>query len=476
MIGKQFYLGKFVSRLLRAITMLNSQRKVRLGDYVVHQKGFAFKSSQYTSAGHPIIRVSNFTDRSVDISDLYFTSDSTQQYEKFKVRCFDVVIATVGSWPANPASIVGKTICIPPECEGALLNQNAVILRGTNELEQRFLFYLLKTQKFQEYIVSKAQDSANQASITLDDIFDFEFELPTLEYQKFVISQLRTLDDKIELNRKMNKTLEAMAQALFKSWFVDFEPVKSKAKGKKPFGLDVEVASLFPNSFEESKFGLIPKGWEVSTIENVCIFLNGYAFKSNLMTTTSVDAKRIFKMGNIIKGGGFNPNGCNDYYPNSEIKNLSRYLAQKGDLLMCMTDMKNNVALLGNTALMPVSDEYLVNQRVGLLRTKEPHIVNHPFLFLLTNESTFLEELRSRANSGVQVNLSTEQIKKSKFILPSVSIHKFFDKIALPIFEKIEINCKESEYLKNLRNLLLPKLISGQIRIKDAEKILGNMT
>lgn len=290
---------------------------------------------------------------------------------------------------------------------------------------------------------------------------------PSKKHQIFIGRLGKAINQQIELNNQIDETLESMAKAIFKEWFVDFGPVKAKAEGKKTFGMDDETAALFPDSFEESELGQTPKDWKVTTIDDVCIFQNGYAFKSNLMTTNSEDAKRIFKMGNIVKGGGFNADGSDDYYPNSETQGLDRYLAQKGDLLMCMTDMKNNVALLGNTALMPVSDKYLINQRVGLLRTKNLHKVNYPFLFLLTNEPIFLEELRSRANSGVQVNLSTEEIKKSKFILPSEAIHKSFDKLILPFYEKIESNRIENEHLKNTRDLLLPKLISGEIQLED---------
>lgn len=174
-------------------------------------------------------------------------------------------------------------------------------------------------------------------------------------------------------------------------------------------------------------------------------------------------------MGHIKKGGGLNQSGTKDYFEKEKSEKLGRYLIKKGDLLMCMTDMKNNVALLGHTALMDVDDCYLLNQRVGLLRSKNTQVANYPFLYILTNSENFIEDLRSRANSGVQVNLSTKEIKETKFILPSKSIHREFDSRVLNLWEQIfTLECEQT-YLEELRDTLLPKLLSGELSPTQAE-------
>jgi type I restriction enzyme S subunit len=202
----------------------------RLGELVSHQKGHAFKSKDYRPQGHGIVRVSDFTDRSIDTESCnYLAEELAHNYDSVALKHGDVIIATVGSWPTNPASVVGKTVRVPKEANSFLLNQNAVKLTANDRLDQTFLFHLLKTETFQGYIVSLAQGSASQASITLKSIFDFNARLPPLPEQKAIAHILGSLDDKIELNRKMNATLEGMAQALFKSWFVDFDPVIDNA-------------------------------------------------------------------------------------------------------------------------------------------------------------------------------------------------------------------------------------------------------
>ena len=140
-----------------------------------------------------------------------------------------------------------------------------------------------------------------------------------------------------------------------------------------------------------------------------------------------------------------------------------------------MTDMKNNVALLGHTALMDIDNEFLLNQRVGMLRSKDASIVNYPFLYILTNSEVFIEDLRRRANSGVQVNLSTSEIKNTKFILPPKNIHQRFNEIVEATFGKLFLLEQQQDSLTEIRDTLLPRLISGQLRINQAQDLINEV-
>jgi type I restriction enzyme S subunit len=174
-------------------------QKIRLEDFAVHQKGFAFKSKDYVEDGVAVVRVSNLTTSSIDVSDLKFVSEQVAVgKDNFRLSQNDVVIATVGSWPKNPASVVGKVIRVPEKCNDSLLNQNAVRFRArSNEYhDQIFLYYLLKSKEFSDYIISTAQGSANQASITLRDIYAFEFDCSSYEERKSVALILLKLDEK----------------------------------------------------------------------------------------------------------------------------------------------------------------------------------------------------------------------------------------------------------------------------------------
>ncbi|MEH1862276.1 MAG: restriction endonuclease subunit S [Nostoc sp.] len=154
----------------------------KLGNYIKTQKGFAFKSQWYQDSGVPLVKVSNFTEDSINTQNLICISEEiAQQYKKHKLDSNDIIIQTVGSWASNPKSVVGKVIRVPRQAQKSLLNQNAVKLIPEIPLNETFLYYLLKRNDFKNYIIGCAQGAASQASITLDSIREFKFLLPSIE-------------------------------------------------------------------------------------------------------------------------------------------------------------------------------------------------------------------------------------------------------------------------------------------------------
>ena len=239
-----------------------------------------------------------------------------------------------------------------------------------------------------------------------------------------------------------NKNLEQQAQAIFKSWFIDLEPFN----------------------------GAMPSDWEIVPLEKIISFQNGYTFKSKeLLNEPSSDCYQVFKQGHIARGGGFISDGTKSWFPKSLASKLERFVLKKGDVLMAMTDMKDNVAILGNTAVMPQDNEYIVNQRVGHLRANGYKGIAYPFVYLLTNSTDFLLDLRSRANSGVQVNLSSTEIKASQTVLPTEKVNTAFSEITLPMFETIINNQLENQRLTQLRDTILPKLMSSELDVSNID-------
>lgn len=196
-------------------------KEVKIGDVIETQKGFAFKSEWYSKKGRAIIKVKDFTTDSIDTSNLTFIPEElTQEFLKYELKTNDIVIQTVGSWPSNPSSVVGKVIRIPESASGALLNQNAVIVKPQHSINNTLLYYYLKSNMFKNYVLQTAQGSANQASITIKAITNFKIFLPPFTEQKAIAHILGTLGEKIELNRQMDETLDAMAQTLFQNWII----------------------------------------------------------------------------------------------------------------------------------------------------------------------------------------------------------------------------------------------------------------
>jgi len=432
----------------------------------------------------------------LDDSRLHDLEKKSVNEEKY-VQKYDVLVNSTG------VGTLGRVAQVESDLEATVDTHVTIVRPNDTIVDPHYFGFLMRS--IQHKIERLASGSTGQTELRRTALSNIKVKLvDDLDIQRSIASQLTVLDKKIHLNQQTSETLEAMAQAIFKSWFVDFDPVRAKIKarsaGRDPdraamatiagISLDQDwdeaesaldqklskmteeqrqqltrTAQLFPDELEESEVGEVPKGWEVVEIQDEIDFQNGKAFRSKDLEKDLNKGFRVFKMGNIEKGGGFERIGGNDFLPADFEDDLSRYFLKKGDLLMCMTDMKNNVALLGHTALMDVDDEYVLNQRVGRLRKKENSYLNYPYLYYLTNSRDFIEDLRSRANSGVQVNLSTKEIKASKFLLPPEGVHHHYDKIVLNLLEQIFHNDKENVNLSELRDTLLPKLISGEVGV-----------
>ena len=258
-------------------------KHVKLGGLFQTQKGFAFKSAWYCESGHPIVKVSDFTQDSIDASSLtQIPGEIAEKYLRYELREGDVVVQTVGSWPSNPTSVVGKCIRVCRSAHKALLNQNAVRLDPNDRIENRFLYYSLRSPSFRTYIMGTAQGAASQAAITLDAIRNYELALPPLPTQRKIGAILSAYDDLIENNTRRIKILEEMAHNLYHEWFVKFH---------FPSHENVKMV--------ESELGIIPEGWEVrGAFENphfsfIRQNIRGYKGKKRYFATADIDGLSI---------------------------------------------------------------------------------------------------------------------------------------------------------------------------------------
>jgi type I restriction enzyme S subunit len=350
---------------------------------------------------------------------------------------------------------IGEMVIVENEIDFAI--KNVGLFKTGDEKLSKWIYYYLKSPEAQKEIEASLKGSTQQY-ISLTDLRNFPIQILPTNQRNQIIEILSSLDDKIELNNQINQNLEALAQALFKQWFVDFEFPNENGEPYKSSG----------GEMIDSELGEIPKGWRVGMLEEVIEFSNGYSFKSSeLLDEDLGNCFHVFKMGHIKKGGGLNAEGTKSYFEKDKTSKLGKYVLKIGDLLMCMTDMKGNVALLGHTALMNEDEKYIVNQRVGLLRPKNSVGIDYPYLYILTNSTLFIEDLRSRANSGVQVNLSTSEIRNTKIIIPDFQTNSAFDHAVKPFFLRLFNSQKENHSLRTIRDNLLPKLISGELEVSE---------
>ena len=399
----------------------------------------AHNSPKSVDNGYYMASVKDFTAYGFDFSNCRKISEA--DYLKLKKQ---------GCVPESGDILVGKdgaryfedVIIYRQKEQPALLSSIAILRVDDTKVTSEFLYYTLKSPAVKKDVRDNYGSGSAIPRIVLKDFKRMPISFPSLKEQKKITNICELLDEKIQLNNRINNNLEQQAQLLFKSWFVDFEPFN----------------------------GTMPSDWEVVPFEKIVDFQNGYAFKSKeLLNEPSSDCYQVFKQGHIARGGGFIPDGTKSWYPKKLASKLERFVLKKGDILMAMTDMKNNVAILGNTAIMPIDNEYIVNQRVGHLRVNGYKGITYPFIYLLTNSTDFLIDLRSRANSGVQVNLSSAEIKASQTVLPSEKVNTAFSEITFPMFEAIISNQLENQRLAQLRDTLLPKLMSGELDVSDID-------
>jgi len=327
--------------------------------------------------------------------------------------------------------------------------------------DPRFYFYYLQSHHGRAAIRSIVEQGAGASGIRGSDLAQLDVQWRPVEEQRAIAHILGTLDDKIELNRRMNETLEALARALFKSWFVDCDPVRAKAEGRAP-GLPEPLADLFSESFEDSEVGEIPKGWRSGRLDEVTGFLSGYAFNSKDWTEQGVP---VVKIGSVKPG--IVDLSATSFVPQKVADEVRRYRLSAGDLLIGMT------GYVGEVGLVPLTDNLpLLNQRVGKFVLETPGTSSLAFLYCLTRQPEFKAQVETKSHGTAQANVSAEGILSIQIMVPPKTLRDEFNRLCQPVLDRILANCAESVSLAAQRDTLLPKLISGDLRLTNRERLI----
>jgi len=344
----------------------------------------------------------------------------------------------------------------------ACIHDGWLLLRNFRGLDKLFAYYLLLHER--AALVEKGSGSVF-TNLKTEILKKHKVRVPPLPEQRAIAHILGTLDDKIELNRRMSETLEAMARALFKAWFVDFEPVRAKMQGRwrrgqSLPGLPAHLYDLFPDRLVDSALGPIPEGWKVKPIGDLAEVLGG--------STPRTDQAEYWE------GGTHHWVTPKDLSAlslpvllDTERKITDAGLAQiSSGLLPKGTVLLSSRAPIGYLAIAEVP--VAVNQ--GFIAMKpRPGISN---LFLLRWASAAHEEIVSHANGSTFLEISKSSFRPIRVVSPSAPIMDAFDRVSRPMYRKVVENERESRTLAALRDALLPKLIRGEIRVKDAERFL----
>lgn len=354
---------------------------------------------------------------------------------------YDVVL----SRRCNP----GETAFVPPGLECAL-GQNLVLLRtdGTKVLAQ-FLRWLVRGPQWWEQVGKFINVGAVFDSLKCADIPEFRLPIPPLDEQRAVAHILETLDDKMELSRQTNQTLEEIARAIFKSWFVDFDPVRAKAEGRQPYGMDAETAERFPSAFEESSAGLIPSGWRRGSIAEIARYVNGRNFTK--------DATGFGRM--VIRIAELNSGlGASTVFNQVDAEPVN--IAQPDDVLFAWS---------GSLGVYRWHrDEALINQHIFKVVCDQ---FPQWFAFYQLQESMdYFREIASH-KATTMGHIKRGHLSEVAIALPPEELLTEASRTIDPIYREIHVLERESQILAALRDTLLPKLISGEVRIRDAEQM-----
>jgi type I restriction enzyme S subunit len=405
-----------------------------LGEVVEIQPGFAFKSKDFeTNQGFPVVKIKNIQPPIIRVAKedkVNISEYSLEKLEKFKVKKGEYLIAMTGE-------TIGKVGKYNLQ-NFAYINQRVCKIVKTEKSDYNFIYYTLLQDLFQKFINTHSFGAA-QANISTDQIGKYKILLPPLSEQKAIASVLSSFDDKIELLREQNKTLEEIGQTIFKEWF-----------GK--YGVDDLPAE------DSAQAGELPEGWRVGKLGEICSLKSGFAFSGNDFVEES--NTMVLKIKDL-KGDGI-VDLSDISFVKDEIKDLERvqyFKLKSGDIVLAMSGNTT-----GKIGIIPhLEGELFLNQRVGKIFIDEE--IYKTFIYFFLMSGSYQEKILAMGYGSAQPNINPTQIENIDIIYPNNKILENFVNTTNPIFTKILDNLYQIQSLVRSRDELLPKLTSGQVRV-----------
>jgi type I restriction enzyme S subunit len=329
--------------------------------------------------------------------------------------------------------------------EAAFGSTEFVVIRGRPGVtDNDFAHYLTRWDYVRGYAISQMTGSSGRQRVPTEALGALDVAVPPLPVQRSIARVLGALDDKIELNRKMNETLEQMARAIFKSWFVDFEPFRGKG-------------------MVDSPLGKIPKGWRVDTLERHVQVEKGLSYKGEGLADEGLP---LHNLNSVYEGGGYKYEGLKRY--TGEYRD--RHIVKAGDLVVTNTEQGFEYLLIGFPAIVPhcYGDDGLFTHHLYRVRPLPGLPLTPRFLYFLLMSHDVREQIIGCTN-GTTVNmLAADGLRRPAFPMPPAELVDRFDRLAAPTFDRMEQNVVQSRTLAAIRDALLPRLMSGEVTATEA--------
>lgn len=403
----------------------------------------------HTDQGVSIVRVNNFKDGRIDLVDIMkIEPDVESKYVRTRLEGGEVLLTIVGS--------VGQVAVVPSALRGFNVARAVAVIHPTQQVEAHWLALCLRSPLSQHLLTSRANTTV-QTTINLKDLRALPVPIPPKHERECIVGIVGALDDRITLLRETNATLEAIAQALFKSWFVDFDPVRAKMAGRAPEGMDEATAALFPDRLVESPLGLAPDGWRVLLLEEAYEINPPRKLKKGVVAPY-LDMASVATSGHSVSG-----------VVEREMGSGAKFI--NGDTLLArITPCLEN----GKTAFV----DFLFDAQIGwgstefvVLRPKPPLPPYHGYL--LSRHAVFRDHaIQSMSGTSGRQRIQNDVLGRYLVAVPSDAVAMAFGGVVDGVQKKIAANHQQAQTLTTLRDTLLPRLISGQLRLPEATAAL----
>ena len=407
--------------------------------------GSQLHASDYVPVGVPSIMPTNIGEnRILEDGIVRITEEDANRLGQHRLRAGDIIYSRRGD--------VEKRALIREREEGWFCGTGCLKVRlGSGVVDPLFASLFLGHPAIREWIVRHAV-GATMPNLNTSIMSAVPFALPPLTEQKSIASVLGALDDKIELNRRMNATLEAMARALFQSWFVDFDPVRAKLDSRHPADLDPATAALFPASFHDSLLGHIPTGWDAIPLYDTAQWVNGAAFKNEDFCTAG-EGLPVIKIAELKDGIGAQTKWCQRDAGADKI-------IDTGDLVYSWSGSPDTSL----EAFLWSGGRGLLNQHIFKVVSATAAEKRFVYYLLQYLRPVLVETARNKQTTGLG-HVTIADMKRLLVCMPSKAVLAAFDRNVSPIFDKAFTNTLESRTLATLRDTLLPKLLSGELSV-----------
>jgi type I restriction enzyme S subunit len=426
--------------------------------------GYRAKNSELGGDGPIFLRAGHVRDAYIDFDGVdRFRRELGQVVAPKMSRAGDVAVTTKGNSTGRVAYISDD---LPPFVYSPHLSYWRSL--NTSVIYPGFLRYWSRSYQFKSQLSGLAASTDMAPYLSLIDQRRLRILLPTPLEQRAIGHILGSLDDKIELNRRINETLEGIARALFKSWFVDFDPVRAKAEGRDP-ALAGPVAALFPDSFETLEPRVVPKGWHLQEIGKLLTLDKGLSYKGACLADLGTP---MVNLGCFLGKGKFSEQAIKHY--TGEFR--PQHVVRQGDLVIANTDITQKREVIGSPALIPPhlgTDKVIFTHHVFAARFLDGKQGWRLFTYFALLQEAFRERAAGFATGTTVLALPRDAVLNLPIITPPIELVQIFGSMVEPLVARIWHNAANSRILAGLRDTLLPKLVSGDLRIPDAKQVLG---